>query len=60
MKTKADNFLEELENYFNETPREKILADWEETKEWDNVGPTVEEYFEYLNNIPSQLKGPAN
>ena len=37
MKTKADNFLEELENYFNETPREKILADWEETKEWDNV-----------------------
>lgn len=45
------NFYEELKKYFENTPKEKILADWEKTKHLDNVGPTVDEYFNYVNII---------
>lgn len=41
-----ENFVEELKKYFKEMPREKVLEDWEKTKEWDNVGITVEEFFQ--------------
>lgn len=39
-------FVEKLKKYFEETPREKVLEDWEKTKEWDNVGITVEEVLQ--------------
>jgi hypothetical protein len=42
-KSKSCDILEELKAYFENTPREQIIADWEETKEFDNVGITVEE-----------------
>lgn len=31
------DFLRELEKYFKETPKEQVLKDWENTKEWDNT-----------------------
>jgi hypothetical protein len=40
-----NNFIEDLKKYFEATPREKVLADWAETAEFDNVGPTVDEFF---------------
>jgi hypothetical protein len=40
-----DNFLEELKKYFKETPKDKILEDWSKSEEFDNVGPTVEEFL---------------
>lgn len=40
---KTNNFLEELKKYFENTPREQVLADWEKSEEFDNVGPTVED-----------------
>lgn len=36
--------LEELKKYFESTSREKILEDWEKSAEFDNVGPTIEEF----------------
>lgn len=33
-----ENFAEKLKKYFEETPREKVLEDWEKTKNLDNVG----------------------
>ena len=42
-----NNFYEELKKYFEVTPREKILEDWNKSSEFDNIGPTVEEF---LNN----------
>lgn len=44
-----NNFYEDLKKYFEETPREKVLEDWEKSKECDQVGPTVEDYL--LNEI---------
>lgn len=37
------NFAEKLREYFQTTPKEQILADWEKSKEWDNVGVTVDD-----------------
>jgi len=36
---------QELQYYFENTPQEQIDKDWEATKEFDNVGPTVEEFL---------------
>jgi len=45
-----ENFTEELEKYFKETPREKVLDDWEKSNEWDKVGPTVEEFIQHVED----------
>ena len=39
------NFLEELEEYFKNTPREKVLEDWEKSRNCDSIGPTVSEFL---------------
>ena len=52
-------FLEELHNYFINTPREKVLEDWEKSKEFDKVGPTMEEFLENVSSKdldPEQFK----
>lgn len=41
------NFNEELKTYFEVTPRKIILEQWEKTRDFDNVGPTM---VEFLNN----------
>ena len=40
------NFYEKLVEYFKNTPREKVLEDWNKTAECDNIGPTVEEFLD--------------
>jgi hypothetical protein len=45
------SFSEKLKQYFEETPREKILEDWAKSVEYDNVGPTVDDF---LNNTKEQ------
>ena len=37
------DFLEELKDYFKNTPREQIEADWKKSEKWDEVGITVDE-----------------
>lgn len=32
-----ENFFEELKKYFESTPKDKILSDWEKTKDFDNI-----------------------
>jgi hypothetical protein len=44
-----DNFYEKLKQYFEETPREKILEDWGKSAEYDKVGPTVDEFLDNAN-----------
>lgn len=43
------SMLEKLKKHLEETPREKLLEEWEEMKEWDGVGPTVEEFINKKN-----------
>lgn len=47
----AATLLEELKEYFENTPREQILKDWESTKEYEGVGPTADEF---LTSVYSQ------
>lgn len=39
------NFFEEFKKYLANTPHEQVLADWEESEELDEFGPTFEEYI---------------
>jgi hypothetical protein len=41
------NFLEELKNYFDNTPQTVLEADWAESVEDDKIGPTVEDFLSY-------------
>jgi hypothetical protein len=41
----TNNFFEELKKYFENTPREQVLEDWGKSLEFDNVGPTVEDFL---------------
>jgi hypothetical protein len=45
--TAMSNFLEELKEYFENTPKEEILKAWAETAEFEGVGITVEELLSY-------------
>jgi hypothetical protein len=40
-----NNFYEELKEYFKNTPKKKVLEDWEKSKEFDSVGPTIGEFL---------------
>lgn len=40
-----NNFFEELKKYFEVTPREQVLEDWDKSAEFDKVGPTVEDFL---------------
>jgi hypothetical protein len=43
------DMIEKLEQYFRETPREQVVADWEATEEFQNIGPIVDDFLT-LNN----------
>ena len=46
VKPKSTNFVDELKHYFATTSREKVLSDWNETAEFDNVGSGINEPIE--------------
>ena len=55
--------LEELEKKLNSMTKEELDAEWEELKKWNNVGPTVDEYFESLKRAglyPKDLNYESN
>ena len=37
--------LQELEEYFRNTPKEQLDKDWEELKEYNEVDPDIDEYI---------------
>ncbi len=45
-----NGFYDELKHYFETTPREIVLRDWEEVEKHDNVGPTINEYTTALKS----------
>lgn len=54
-----NTILDEVRNYFKKTPREKVLKDWQESSNFDDVGPTAEEFLNQdlfiVNLITSEL-----
>ena len=53
--SKVNILLDELKEYFDNTSEEQIKLDWEKSKPFDNIGPTVEEYFEETEKL-NELK----
>lgn len=45
------NLLQQLKDYFDNTPRDVIEKEWHEYDKYNEIGPSVEEYLEYVNNI---------
>ena len=44
-----NNFLEDLKKYFEVTPRDKVLTDWEKSAEFNKVGPTIDDFLQHTN-----------
>lgn len=42
------NFFEELKQYLETTPQDKILEDWSKYLKPDNIGPTMEEFLQNM------------
>ena len=48
-------FVDELEDYFKNTPKEQIQKDWNESAEFDKVGPTVSEFIKVSKDMKSKI-----
>lgn len=44
----AQKFIDDLRNYFLNTSEEQLEKDWDEIKVFNNIGPSVEEYAEFI------------
>jgi hypothetical protein len=51
-----NDFYKDLVGYFNETPKEKIMEDWNKSKEYDNIGITVDEFLSTVKKKVYQIK----
>jgi hypothetical protein len=40
--------LEDIKNYFNNTPKDILEKDWKEKEYLDEIGPDVMEYVDYV------------
>ena len=40
--------VEQLKKHFEEATQEELDKEWEELKHWNEIGPTVDEYFDTL------------
>jgi hypothetical protein len=45
------DLLQQLKDYFVNTPREIIEKEWHEYDKYNEIEPTVKEYLEYVNKI---------
>ena len=43
-----DKIADALKKKFESMSQEELDAEWEELKHWNEIGPTVDEYFESL------------
>jgi hypothetical protein len=47
---------DKLKKYFDETPKEKVLKDWEETKIFDTINsPTIDKFFMHIVNRSTKI-----
>lgn len=45
------DLLQQLKDYFDNTPREIIEKEWHEYDKYNEISPKVNEYLDYVNNI---------
>lgn len=56
--SKIKNVLAELFEHIKTTPKEELEREFEEIKEWSNVGPTVEEFRTFCESVNKKPKYP--
>ena len=57
------SIAERLRKHFEEASQEELDKEWEELKHWNEVGPTVDEYFESLKKYglyPKELENESD
>lgn len=54
------NFYEQLKQYFENTPQNQVLEDWAKSKEFDNIGPSVEEFITYSQQYNTYTNNSNN
>lgn len=47
----VNNFVEELKEYFNSQTEEEKEKEWYRMSEWNNIGPSVEEWLKSVNHL---------
>ena len=52
------SLLSQLIEYFRTTPKDELEREWNEHNELDEIGPTVEEYFAFVESIKKQPHYP--
>lgn len=55
-----EDVLSELYEHIKTTPKEELEREFEEIKEWSNVGPTVEEFMAFCECVNKKPKYPDN
>lgn len=45
-----------IKKYLKDTPEEQLKKDFESLEQWNSVGPTVEEYLNYLDRNNVEVK----
>jgi hypothetical protein len=56
---KMKNVLAELLEHIKTTSKEELAREFEEIKEWSNVGPTVEEFMTFCESVNRKPKYPT-
>ena len=55
----SKSILEKLTEYFENTPKEKILEDWKAVEKYSKIGPSVDEFISQTKNT-SKITTPLN
>ena len=56
----VNNFVDELKEYFDSQTEEEKEKEWQRMSEWNNTGPSVEEWLKSVNHLRNteELKSP--
>ena len=56
----GNNFVDELKEYFDSQTEEEKEKEWERMSEWNNTGPSVEEWLKSANQLRNteEVKSP--
>ena len=49
------DMLQELKEYFNQNTDEQIKKDWDKSKEFDEIKPTVDEFLKNTNIMKKEI-----
>lgn len=55
-----ETITEKLKEYLENTPEEKILSDWDKSKEFDSIGITIDEFIKSQQDIDLDIHSALN